>query len=194
MKSPNKQAETSSSPVRIGSLKKRQQKEQFPLSVQIAAALRKGAAHLDDLCAVATECRPMRSPSQLKDILDKMVEREWIIKLSGDWYAENADRMITDSNLFISPNKQEKAALSAIGKQFWSGESQSDYSNIAHYVLLVALQHPKQIHDWLKALVDYESAEGIIQKPFLWRSIAAAAEAAEREHAEQSSNDNDGDE
>jgi len=109
-----------------------------------------------------------------------MVNKDWIIAMPGNWYVENADRMMMDSKLFMMPNNEEKAALSAIGKQFWHGEQESNYSNIAHYVLLVALQHPKQIHDWMEALVSYETAEGILQKPFLWKNIAAAAECAEQ--------------
>jgi len=42
-----------------------QPEKRMPFSARILAALRKGAAHIDDLCAIITESRPICSPSEL---------------------------------------------------------------------------------------------------------------------------------
>jgi len=154
--------------------KSRKTKTSLPLEVRILRAFHAQAMlHADDIAAVAVQCDPLPTPKEIKTILDKLVEKEWLLSLPDHWFVR-VDESTQRSFFHIIPNKQEEQALKSISKIHFKVDS--DLSNVAHYVLLVALQHPRQLTAWFDALIHYTRSEALNQKIFLWKDIATKAE------------------
>src|SRR6266704_1641842 len=130
--------------------KSRPKKEYLPLDVAILRAFNEQSMlHIDDIARAAIQCEPMPTPEEIKAFLDRLIDRGWLQSLPGFWFMK-ADQSVQPSTLMLSPNKQERKALESIKKIHFKN---ADLAYVAHFVLLIALQHPRQITTWCNALV-----------------------------------------